>query len=125
VTTADILGLSALESGWGTGPFVTNGRNNFFSQHAPAPDSNGLAPIGSNAKKYGYMATYASYAASAQSFEDQYGSIVEGITDPAAFAAALQNAGKYGINFDGSKVSGFVGETRNTINGLALRLDCP
>jgi hypothetical protein len=125
VTTADILGLSALESGWGNGPFVANGRNNFFSQHAPAPDSNGRVPIGGNGRTNGYMATYDSYGASAQSFADQYGYIVRDITAPAAFAAALQNAGKYGINRNGTKVPGFVGETENTINGLALRMDCP
>jgi RHS repeat-associated protein len=125
VTTADILGLSAIESGWGGGPFVKDGRNNFFSQHAPAPDSNGTVPIGGNGRRYGYMATFDSYAASAQSFADQYGYIVKNITDPAAFAAALQNARKYGINFNGTKVANFVSSTQNTINGIASRMDCP
>src|SRR6266567_327857 len=35
VSVADILGLSALESGWGTGRFARQG-NNFFSEHYPA-----------------------------------------------------------------------------------------
>ena len=69
----DRLRAIALESGWGNGPFATGGRNNFFSQRAPAPGSSGKVPIGGNGAKYGYMATYASYAASAQSFADQYG----------------------------------------------------
>ena len=44
---------------------------------------------------------------------------------PTAFAAALQNAGKYGINRDGSKVKNFVSSTASTILGLAgLIADC-
>ena len=47
------------------------------------------------------------------------------MSDPARVAAALQDAGLYGMNRDGSKVANFVRDVSNTINGLALRLDCP
>ena len=120
-TEAIILGLSALESGWGTGPFVVDGRNNYFSQHAPAPGSNGSVTQNGNT-----MATYASYLASALGFDQsKSGQLIQNMSDPARVAAALQDAGLYGMNRDGSKVANFVRDVSNTINGLALRLDCP
>jgi hypothetical protein len=70
------------------------------------------------------VAMFASYGDSAESFARAYGSLVRNISDPSAFAAALQNAGKYGINRDGTKVPDFVKEVANTVAGLALRLDC-
>ena len=121
VTTADILGLSALESAWGDGPFAADGLNNFFSQHAPAPLQNGTTP---NQSGTVMMAKFASYADSAESFARQYGYIVKNTPSPAAFATKLQNAGKFGINEDGSKSPTFVPGVTNTINGLALRLNC-
>ena len=121
VSTAEILGLSALESTWGNNRFAKEG-NNFFSLHYPASLATGfiLARADSKVK----VATFASYADSAESFRLDYGSIVKGISDPTKFAAALQNAGKYGINPDGSKVASFVGSTAATIRGLASRLEC-
>ncbi len=124
-TTANILGLSALESAWGKGPFVVNGGNNFFSQHyskkKPAPFSTG--PIsGHNVP----MAQYPNYAAAGASFAQIWGGKVQGVTDPTTFAANLQNAGAYGINpTTGAKVKSFVPSTVGTIQGIALRLDCP
>jgi RHS repeat-associated protein len=120
-TDAIILGLSALESGWGTGPYVVNGGNNYFSQHAPAPGSNGSVTRNGNT-----MATYASYLASALGFDQsRSGQLIKGITDPTQAATTLQNAGLYGINRDRSKVPNFVSDVAATINGLAQRLDCP
>jgi len=121
VTTADILGLSALESAWGKGPFVVDDLNNFFSQHAPAPLEDGTT---TNEDGTVTMATFASYADSAESFSQQYGYLIKNISSPRDFAAALQNAGKYGINKNGSKVATFVGDVAGTINGLAKRMDC-
>jgi hypothetical protein len=120
-TEAIILGLSALESGWGTGPYVVNGRNNYFSQHAPAPGSNGSITQNGNT-----MATYASYLASALGFDaSSSGQLIANITNASRAASVLQDAGKYGINRDGSKAPNFVKEVTNTINGLAIRIDCP
>jgi flagellum-specific peptidoglycan hydrolase FlgJ len=119
--TANILGLSALESGWGKGRFAKEG-NNFFSLHYPASLAIGSLPA--KGDKNVLVAKFASYADSAESFRLDYGSIVQNISDPAGFARALQDAGKYGINRDGTKVSTFVKELSNTVAGLALRLDC-
>jgi hypothetical protein len=64
------------------------------------------------------VATFASYADNLRSFVAESGSVVQGISDPNEFAAALQNSGKYGIKRDGSKVSTFVPNTALTIQGL-------
>jgi hypothetical protein len=72
------------------------------------------------------MATYASYLASALGFDQsKSGQLIQNMSNPADVAATLQDAGLYGINRDGSKVANFVTDVSNTINGLALRLDCP
>ena len=125
-TEAIILGLSAYESGWGNGDFVTgkynNGIaiNNFFSQHAPAPNENGTVTINGN-----YMATYASYAASATGFTmSASGQLIQGVTDPGTAIKDLQDAGLYGINRDGSKVADFVQNVTDTINFIARRFGC-
>ena len=120
-TEAIILGLSALESGWGTGPFVVDGRNNYFSQHAPAPGSNGSVTQNGNT-----MATYASYLASALGFDvSSSGQLITNIVSASQAASILQDARKYGINRDGSKVPNFVKNVANTINGTKIRLlDC-
>jgi flagellum-specific peptidoglycan hydrolase FlgJ len=114
----NILGLSALESGWGVGNFADH--NNFFGQHAPQPGQ-----IGSfTTAKDSPGATFSSYSASAQAFAQQYGSIVQGITDPSAFAAALQNSGKFGVNQNGTPVPSYVGSTAATIRGIARAAAC-
>ena len=122
VTAADILGLSALESGWGNGRFAKQG-NNFSSEHYPASLATGYITARGNTKVK--VATFASYGDSAESFRLDYGSLVQNLADSAKFAAALQNAGKYGINPDGSKVSNFVTDTAGTISGLAKGLTAP
>jgi len=72
------------------------------------------------------MATYASYLASALGFDaSSSGALITNVTDPSQAASNLQDAGKYGINRDGSKVANFVSATAATIKGLAMRLDCP
>jgi hypothetical protein len=120
-TEAIILGLSALESGWGTGAFVVQGRNNYFSQHAPAPGSNGSVTQNGNT-----MATYSSYLASALGFDaSASGQLIANINSASQAASILQNAGKYGINKNGSKVPTFVTDVTNTVKGIAVRLlDC-
>jgi len=125
-TPAIILGLSAFESGWGSGDFVTGSYNNgvpinnFFSQHAPAPGESGTVTINGN-----YMAAYASYAASAMGFVDSAsGAMIAGISNPAEAMSDLQNAGLYGINQDGSKDPTFVKNAASTINFIQNRLGC-
>ncbi len=128
VTEAFMLSLSAIESGWGAGPFVSgqdsSGNtvyyNNFFSQHAPAPNENGTVTLNGN-----YMATYADYSASAVGFTiSNSGQLVANMTSSSDVAKKLQDAGYYGINPDGSKVPNFVSDVGSTSNFVAARLNC-
>jgi hypothetical protein len=65
------------------------------------------------------VAKFASYADSLKSFVAISGSIVQGKSNPEAFADALQNSGKFGINPDtGAKVPTYVGGVAGTIRGL-------
>lgn len=105
---ANILGISALESGWGSGPFVGNGRNAYFNLEkvrakkdpnpALLPFSTGWAKAsGSNA----LVATYGNYLDSAKSFAAVEGNIIKNVTDPTQFASNLQTLGKFGIGPNG------------------------
>lgn len=115
VPVENILALSALESGWGDGPFAQPG-NNFFSLHSPARFENGSRPARKNPKVR--VATFASYADSARSFADKYGDLVEGKADPREFAAALQDSGNFGVDEHGSKVPTFVGDFASTARSI-------
>lgn len=124
VPVENILGLCALESGWGgvdkESRFAREG-NNFFSQHAPAPFSNGTMQNEDDKVK---VSTFATIGDSFRSFVTQYGRHVKGIHDPATFAAALQDAGKYGINATtGAKEKGFVPGVVSTIRHLRPVID--
>ena len=120
VPTELILGLSAAESQWGTGR-IASSFNNFFSQHGSnQPFSNGSAP----SLKDGTVATYASYYDAARGFAAKYGSAVQGITNPTAFAQALVNAG---FNSGNSKTGGrddFVPYTAGVIDSTKRRMRC-
>jgi len=117
-TPANILGLSALESGWGIGNFASH--NNFFGQHYPQPGSTGPFPTRSNV----LGARFPSYGASAQAFARQYGAIIRGVTNPVQFASALQASGKFGVYPNGSPVPGYVVSTAATIRGVERAIDC-
>lgn len=134
VPVENILGLSALESGWGTSRFAAEG-NNYFGIHYPAPfatgfteavsyvkDKNGtyvLDRYGNRIKVITKVATFDSYADSLRSFVKISGSIVMGKSDPAEFARALQDSGKFGINPDtGAKKPTYVHDVSKTIEGL-------
>ena len=62
---------------------------------------------------------FPSYADSLKSFVAIAGSLVQGKSDPAAFAAALQNSGKFGVYKNGAKVPTYVPEVAATIRGLS------
>jgi hypothetical protein len=57
-------------------------------------------------------------------FAESYGSIFQGKRDAVAFTAALQDAGKFGINPDGSKVKTVVHDVQLTAKNFAMRLSC-
>ncbi|MBV8939647.1 MAG: glucosaminidase domain-containing protein [Alphaproteobacteria bacterium] len=116
VPVQNLLGLSALESGWGVGDRFASEGNNFFGLHYPAPFSG--SPMYA-ALSGAPVATFANYEASMNSFIVSDGNIIRGISDPTAFAEALQNSGKFGINRNGTAVSTYVPNMVSTIHGLS------
>jgi hypothetical protein len=115
IPVENILGISALESTWGTSRFATEG-NNFFGIHYPAPYAIGYLRAEKSRTK---VAIFASYADSLKSFIALSGPLIQGKSDPEAFAAALQNSGKFGIDVDsGAKIPSYVDGVARTIRGL-------
>lgn len=65
------------------------------------------------------VATFASFEDSLRSFSVMSGAIVQGKADPVAFALALQNSRKFGINTaTGKKMPTYVKDVAGTIEGL-------
>lgn len=115
IPVENILALSALESSWGKHPFAAQG-NNYFGIHYPAPYATGYVQAKRGPAK---VATFASYADSLKSFAQISGSLVRDKSDPEAFAAALQNSGKFGVDTTtGAKVPTYVPNVAATIRGL-------
>ena len=120
-TVSNLLGISGLESGWGNGPFARDGRNNYFAEHSPAPLQSGSVQAKGDPKVH--VATFKDYKTSLRSFLIESGQLIRGKTDPFEFAKVLQDAGKYGINPDGSKVATYVNDVGKTIVGVRKYLD--
>lgn len=112
-----ILGIAAIESGWGESRFAADG-NNFFGIHYPAPFASGYLQA---ARGPAEVDTFTSYADSLRSFVATAGAIIRGKVSPTEFAAALQDAGKFGIDPDtGGKKPSYVRDTAATIRGLGV-----
>ena len=107
-SAADILALSAYESGWGGGNFVVNGRNAYFNLETTKP-LRGLnpkpfaystgwvqAPQPNDQGRYALVATYGSYLDSAKSFAAIKGSLFSDVTDPMQFGTIASQHG-FGI----------------------------
>jgi RHS repeat-associated protein len=104
-TEGDVLGLSSLESGWGTGRFADSSINDFFNLEKtwqtgkPLPSlepySTGWTRAGKNPHQL--VAVYTSYLNSALSFAAVANSYLHGVTDPLSFATKLQTIGKFGM----------------------------
>jgi len=126
VPTENVLGLSARESGWGTGRFAQY--NAFFdmektvSKKVPLGQKPSTLLPGSNGWEAAlrsprtFVATYANYLDSASSFATVYGGAVRGKTKPGDFLKALLNAG-----FNGD--SAFTNP--GAINMTKARMGCP
>lgn len=116
VPVENILGLSALEGGWGVDSRFAKDGNNFFGLHYPSPYASGYVV----AKDWPHpkVATFGSYADGLRSFVARYGNVISGISDPQEFARLLQNTGAFGINPDGSKRQDYVPNVASTICGL-------
>jgi Mannosyl-glycoprotein endo-beta-N-acetylglucosaminidase len=116
VPVENILGAAALESNWGASRIAIQG-NNFFGINYPAPHAVGPLPAPPGGTTI--YSKFPSYADSLKSFVAIAGSLVQGKSDPAAFAAALQNSGKFGVYKNGAKVPTYVPEVAATIRGLS------
>jgi len=120
-TPGNLLGLSGFESGWGTGPLIQAGTNNYFSLTAGpafATGQTGKYTLGSNT-----FWTYSSYLGSAQAFAGSYfGTRVNGITDPVAFAQAMNSGGKFNSEQRSVPYNTTLVNSINLANGV---LQCP
>jgi len=118
VPTQNVLGLSGIESQWGTSN-AARSANNFFGLHggSNAPFANGSWYTSGGIQ----MSSFPSYLASAQSFAAQYGPGVSGISNPTAFAQALVQAGFNPATAPLGNPN-FVADTANTINMTAIRM---
>lgn len=101
VPVANILGVAALESGWGLGSFVLDGptvvesTNSYFGMHAPAPFMDGTTQASSGPA---LVASFASYEDSLKAFVAVKGPIIRNISDPLQFATVIQIKGEFGID---------------------------
>lgn len=119
VPVENILGAAAVESTWGTSRFAVEA-NNFFGLHYPAAYAEGYVRSLKGGSK---LAKFASYDDSVRSFVAHISPFARGIRDPRAFATALQNHGKFGIDIDsGTKVKQYVSGLTATIQGLRAML---
>lgn len=121
VPVENILGLSALEGGWGKASRFAREGNNFLSIYYPAPLAVAAIPAKDKTAsgQTNKLSAFASYRDCLQSFVRLYGPIVQGVGDPEQFATVLQEHKKYGINPDnGAPMPGFVHDAANTIRGL-------
>jgi hypothetical protein len=121
-----ILGLSAIESARGTDPKM-KGTQNFFSMHHPAPGETGWEWTKGNKKGKGKkkFSKFKDYAAAGASFEERYGSKVDGATTPDEFTHPLTEAHGYNpadASKDGNPT--FEKDTQEAIKGIKRRLDC-
>ncbi|HXB27492.1 MAG TPA: RHS repeat-associated core domain-containing protein [Gemmatimonadaceae bacterium] len=92
--TANILGLSGFESGWGTGGLVT-ANNNYFGLSAGPAFASGATGTYSNAQGQMFE-TYPSYLVAALAFSNSYfGRRVRGTQTAVSFAQALNAGGAY------------------------------
>ncbi|MGO9129276.1 MAG: RHS repeat-associated core domain-containing protein, partial [Bryobacteraceae bacterium] len=111
---ADILALSAYESGWGGGSFVINGGDAYFNLESSKPAQNSPNPatfvystgwrtasqpttLPNGKQVWAIVAQYASYLDSAESFAYYKGSLFKGVTDPFTFGT-IAHANGFGID---------------------------
>jgi flagellum-specific peptidoglycan hydrolase FlgJ len=117
VPVENILALMGVESTWGHSHFAVDG-NNLFGMHAPQP----LSTFSIKASDSDTMvAGYNSLEDSMDSFEEAYGDIVRGVTDPQAFAKLLQDDedSKFGTDKYGNDVPGYASGIAGTAHKLA------
>jgi hypothetical protein len=110
-----ILGISALESGWGE-ERLPKATNNYFGIHYPSPRAIGFEL--SKKPPHAKISKFLSYGDGANEFADRFAHIISGIRDPQQFASILQRRAKFGINADGTFVSDYPSRVAATIRSL-------
>ena len=94
-TPANILGLSGNESGWGGGPLILAGTNNYFSLTAGPAFGGTIGTYQMGTYTFGKYPS-PGFLTSGQSWADShFGVRVAGITGPMAFVEALNAGGKF------------------------------
>jgi len=117
-TAANLLGLSGLESGWGTGFLISAGTNNYFSLTAGKAFGGTIGTYQHGNYTYGVYAS-PGFLSSGQSFANSYfGTRVTGITDPLAFAEALNAKGSFNSENLATPYAKSVANTINLVNTL-------
>jgi len=120
VPVENVLGLAALESGWGMSRFAKEGRN-LFNMYYPAPQSKAMLPAKDN--KNSHVACYDNAEQSFQSFATKYKMLVQGVNDPEIFATVLQNKARFGVSTKtGKNDPRFVPSVVKTIRSMRSRL---
>ena len=120
---SNVLGLAGFESGWGNGPLIQAGTNNYFSLTAGPAFASGAAgkfTLGKNAFwEYPGPGMLASGMALANSY---IGARVQGANSPVSFATALNANNSY--NSETLSVP-YNTTLVNTINVASAILQCP
>jgi RHS repeat-associated protein len=94
-TAAGILGLAAFESGWGSGPLIAAGTNNYFSLTAGSAFGGTIGTYQQGKYTFGIYPS-PGFLSSGESFANSYfGTQVNGITNPLAFVEALNANSNY------------------------------
>jgi RHS repeat-associated protein len=127
VPTENVLGLSAHESTWGTGPFISrNGLGDaFFSEEGgtqPALSNGVMHPTEDLGKS---VWSFPTYLASAQAFAARYGKYVKGVTDPSQFSGNLLKKHFNTGTKAGNGTPGWSGQVVRDIANTATRMKCP
>jgi RHS repeat-associated protein len=127
VPTENVLGLSAHESQWGAGSFISrNGLGNaFFSEEGgsqPSLSNGAMHPTGNPAVT---VWSFPSYLSSAQAFAARYGKVVNGITNPSQFASKLQKVGFNTGTTAGNGTPGWSDQVVRDIANTKTRMNCP
>lgn len=92
---ANLLGLSGVESGWGSGPLIAGKTNNYFSL-AAGPAFSGTTGTFKRGKYVFGVYPDPGYLNSGQSFASSYfGARVCGVMDADAFAKAVNSSGSF------------------------------
>lgn len=123
IPVEDILGLSGLESTFGTSR-IAQEDNDYFGLHAPdrgmLPGQTGTDTARGNSSVKIPIFPDPGYATSGAAFQKTKGPLVRGVADPATYATILHSKkGGFGVGRPG-----YVADLTGVIKNFALRLKC-